>query len=347
LKSRHILFVVSIVASIIITLLVSNKKGDAWEEYVRNGLYKLRADSIPDYDVDIIDSLGIPYTYYPTQNGITPGDQYNATIICNYALNYYDSLTQFKNAGLQSRFLHCVHWLQQNMERHQDYALFRFHWQQPWYDSVKNPFTSGMTSGLAMQVFTKAHGIIKDSSLLRDASLLLRGFSVPVDSGGFTYKEPTGWWYEELADVSQHTPRILDGHLFALLGLYDYFQITGDPLALQYFKQGAAALNHALPVYDAGNGAICYDQYCKPADKKYRRIITGQLQQLWKITSDSTCLHYYRHWHKALEQPYAFRAMRDGNRSGIILLAILWIVSFAGCLVVVYLIRRGFYNRKG
>jgi hypothetical protein len=347
LKSRRILFVVSIVFSIIITLLVCNKKGDAWEEYVRNGLYELTADSIPDYDVDIIDSLGIPYTYYPTQNGISPGNQYNATIICNYALNYFDSWQQHDNAVMRSRFLHCVQWLQQNIERHPDYALFRFYWQQPWYDSVKNPFTSGMTSGLAMQVFTKAHSIIKDSTLVTDASLLLRGFSVPIDSGGFTYKEPTGWWYEELADASKHTPRILDGHLFSLLGLYDYYQITGDPLALQYFNQGAAALKHALQVYDAGNGGICYDKYCKPADKKYRRIITSQLQQLWKITSDSAFLNYFHKWRKPMEKPYAFRAIRDANRSGLILLALLWMICFGVCWLVAYFFQRSFFTRNG
>jgi hypothetical protein len=79
---------------------------------------------------------------------------------------------------------------------------------------------------------------------LFDASLLLSGFNVPIDSGGFTYKEKYGWWYEELADRSKHTPRILDGHLFALLGLYDYYQISGDSMALHYFNQGAASLKH-------------------------------------------------------------------------------------------------------
>jgi hypothetical protein len=61
----------------------------------------LTADSIPDYDVDHIDSLGIPYTWYPEQNGITPGNQYNATIICNYALNYFDTMQRQATAGAQ------------------------------------------------------------------------------------------------------------------------------------------------------------------------------------------------------------------------------------------------------
>ena len=346
MKSRSILLTGSIVVSFIITFMVSNKKGDEWEEYIRKGLYALAADSIPDYDVDFIDSLGLPYTFYPTQNGIRPGYHYNATIVCNYALSYFDSLQRKANAGLQARFLNCVHWLQQNMERHPDYALFRFHWQQPWYDSVKNPFTSGMTSGLAIQVFTNAHTIFKDSTLLHDASLLLRGFNVPVDSGGFTNKEKYGWWYEEIADSSNHTPRILDGHMFALLGLYHYYQYNGDPLALYYFNQGVALLEHALPAYDAVNGEIYYDAYCLPADKKYKRIITGQVKRLWEITSDDTLHHYFLKWSQPMEQPYAWRALHERNRSGLLMLLVLWMATFAGCGMVAWLLHRCFFSKR-
>lgn len=336
------MLIVSLIAGGAIALLAGNKRGDEWEEKVRSTLYALTGDSIPDYDVDHPDSLGIPFTWYPTQNGITPGNQYNATIVCNYALLYLDTMQQQPHAGAQARFTHCVQWLQQHMERHAGYALFRFSWQQPWYDSVKAPFTSGMTSGLAMQVFRKAYPFLKDSSLLRDASLLLNGFAVPVDSGGFTYKEPRGWWYEELADTAAHTPRILDGHLFALLGLYDYYQADGDPPALEYFNRGAAALQQVLPAYDAGNGAICYDKYCKPADKKYRQIITGQLEQLMKVSPAPVYQHYLRKWRQPLERPYAWRVLRDGNRSGMLLLAGLWMLCFAGCWLVLRLLQKAF-----
>lgn len=210
------------------------------------------------------------------------------------------------------------------MERHEDHALFRFHWQQPWYDSVKAPFTSGMTSGLALEVLLKAHQLLPDTALLHDAALLLNGFAIPIEAGGFTYQEPVGWWYEEIADTGFHTPRILDGHMFAMLGLHYYYRQTRNQQALQYFKEGERALKHYLPSFDGGNGEIRYDAYGKPADKKYKRIITGQLDQLFQLTADSVYLEYYRQWRAPMEKPYVFRALRDRNRSGLLLVVLLW-----------------------
>lgn len=328
--------VLSVMAGGLIVFLLCNRYGDDWEEHVRDGLYAISGDSIPDFDVDKVDSLGVPFTYYPTQNGITPGNQYNATIVCNYALKYYDSLAQYPDPATRDRFFHCVSWLQQNMERNDDYALFLFRWQQPWYDSVKTPFTSGMTSGLAMQVFLKANRLQPDSALLRDAALLLRGFAIPVEAGGFTYKEPAGWWYEEIADTGRHTPRILDGHMFAMLGLHHYYRQTGSQQALRYFKEGERALKHYLPAYDAGHGEIRYDVYGKLADKKYKRIITGQLEQLFQISADSVYWQYFRQWRAPMEKPYVYRAIRDRNRSGLVLVALLWFATAAVVYAVTF-----------
>lgn len=334
-KTSRIVLLVSVLGGGLIAWLFCNRHGDAWEEYVRDGLYALSNDSIPDFDVDRVDSLGVPYTYYPTQNGITPGNQYNATIVCNYALQYFDSLQHTSDSAILRRFLHCVSWLRQHMERHDDYALFRFYWQQPWYDSVKAPFTSGMTSGLALQVLLKAHHLQPDTALLQDAALLLNGFAITVEAGGFTYQEPAGWWYEEIADTGRHTPRILDGHLFAMLGLNYYYRQTRSQQAMQYFKEGENALKYYLPFYDVGKGEIGYDIYGKPADKKYKRIITGQLKQLFDITADSAYWHYYRQWRAPMERPYVYRAIRDHNRSGLLLVALLWGGIATGLYLVV------------
>lgn len=322
---------VLLVVAALATLLVTNRKGDAWEEYVRNGLYTLSGDSIPDFAVDRVDSLGIPYTYYPTQNGITPGNQYNATIVCNYALAYFDTLQQTRDEQAGSKFLHCLAWLQQNMSSHHDAALFKFHWQQPWYDSVKTPFTSGMTSGLAIQVYLKAYQLLQQPQYVADAAQLARGFAIPVDSGGFTFKEPGGWWFEEIADTGKHTPRILDGHVFALLGLYDFSVKKKDTMARQYFERGEAGLRSALASYDAGDGQIAYDKYGKLADKKYKRIITQQMEQMWHITGDTVYWQYLRKWRAPMERPYMIRAVEDRNRSGIILMVLLFGAFFA-CL---------------
>ena len=339
LSSRWRLALIFILSAFISAEL-GRRHGDAWEEYVRRGLYAVRGDSIPDFAADQTDSLGIPFTYYPTQNGITPGYQYNATIVCNYALSYFDSLQADPQAPARTRFMHCVRWLQGHLSRRRDYALYEFHWQQPWYDSVQAPFTSGMTSGLAMEVMLKAFSLTGDSSLLHDASLLLQGFAVSVAAGGFTFQESTGWWYEEIADAGGHTPRILDGHIFALMGLHYYDSVRHDSLAGRYFRLGEAALRHVLPAYDAGDGNMYYDKYGKPADKKYKKILTAQMQKMFSATGDSTYWRYYRRWRAPMERHYAVRAVEQRNRSGLLLLLLLWAAAAAGLWAFAAGIRR-------
>lgn len=321
-------YLMLVVLSLLLAAIISQYKGDSWEEHVRDGMYRLMNDSVPNYSVEQFDSLGIPFVYYPTQNGITPGVQYNATLVCNAALRYFDSLKQQSNAALQQKFFNCIQWLAQEMHYRDSLALFVYHWQQPWYPKVKVPFTSGMTSGLAMQAFLSAYQLQPDSLHLKRAALLLQGFELPIEQGGFTIQEPHGWWFEEIADTNGQTPRILDGHLFALLGLRYYDAKMKSNEARYLYNQGLLSLKHDLPKYDAGHGEIFYDAQGKLADKKYKAIITGQLKQLWQLTGDVEILYYYNKWVTPLQKPYVYRIAKERNRSGMVLFSLLTLTFF-------------------
>ncbi|HSC53132.1 MAG TPA: D-glucuronyl C5-epimerase family protein [Phnomibacter sp.] len=321
-------FIIIVILAAVAAALVCEKKGDTWEEGIRNALYATKGDSVPDFDPVTIDSLQIPFVTYATENGITAGKQYNATIVANYALDYYSQYEMQKDAASKTAFMHCAQWLLDTMSQKDGYALFEFHWQQPWYDSVKAPFTCGMTSGLTMEVFAKANQLQADTVWTNAIEQLLKGYEVPVEQGGFTFIEPTGYWYEEIADSAGHTPRILDGHIFALLGakyVADHLKI---PIAEGLFIQGLQSLKYYLPQYDAGHGAIYYDKYKKVADKKYQRLLIAQMQQLWTITGDSVYLKYHDEWKAPSEQPYVLRMAKQRNISGFVLFGCLLLSAF-------------------
>jgi hypothetical protein len=323
LSLKRFLFIIAI--SGIAAALLCEKKGDAWEEKVRNGLYALSGDSVPDFDAVMLDNHGIPFVMYATENGITAGKQYNATIVANYALDYFDKFKKANDTLARNRFLHCAHWLLTSISQKDGYALYEFNWQQPWYDSVKTPFTSGMTSGLAMEVFAKANRVVNDTLWTNAVQQLLKGYEVPVNEGGFTYKEASGYWYEEIADSNMHTPRIFDGHIFALLGVKYIADSLNVSLAEGLYLQGLQSLKFYLPQYDAGKGVIYYDRYKKIADKKYQRLLVSQMNQLWEATGDSVFLSYHKKWKAPMERPYVQRIVVEKNRSGLILFGLLMI----------------------
>jgi hypothetical protein len=327
------------ITAFVAAAIICNVKGDEWEQLVRSSLYTIKQDSIPDYAKETTDERGVPFVYYPEQNGITAGKQYNATIVTNYALNYYKLYKSTGDTTARAKFFHCILWLDKNMSRHGNYALYEFNWRQPWYVSVGVPFTSGMTSGRAMEAFISAYDLNPSAHYISNAKLLLNGFYLPIDSGGFTYKSPTGWWYEELADTAKQSPFILDGHIFAVLGVYKYWQLTKSDSAAFVFRQGISALKEKLPSYNAPGYWSYYDKYKKLSDKKYHRILTGQMKRLWQITNDDFFKTHYQQWNKPLAKPYVLRVIAERNVSGILLIIVVATAVLLLSLLAMYLFR--------
>jgi len=322
---RYFIF---IIVSFIVAAIVVEFTGETLEEPVRKLLYEIKGDSVPVYSKVIVDDKGVPYVDYAELKGYTAGKQYNATIVCNYANDYYQQYKESGDKDQYQKFFNCVGWLKKELTYLEDAALFIFQWRQPWYDSVGVPFTSGMTSGLAINVFTNSFHLTKDSSYLELCRLLTNGYFIPVSDGGFTYKRSDGWWYEELADTSMHTPFILDGHIFAITGLHTYWQLTKNDSAYKAINEGLRALKSWLPYYDMGNGKMYYDIYKNPADKHYQKLLIQQMKQLYDISGDEVFLTYHKKWKAPLQRPYVYRIMKERNISGFVLFGLIFLFAF-------------------
>ena len=318
--------------TLVLAAIVCEYKGDDWEKRVRTAFYSIRHDSIPAYTTTFTDEKGIPFVHYAALGTVHAGDQYNPTIVCNYAIDYYQLAEEKQDAAAKFKFNNCVAWLADHLEYKNNYACYTFNWQQPFYDSVGVPWTSGMTSGRAIEAFTAAYQLDHSTKWLEYARSLLRGFYQLIDSGGFTYKEQPGYWYEEYADSRKHTPRVLDGHIFAMLGVNKFRQATNSDSAAFIFQQGIASLKVHLPGYDVGDGWSYYDAYQKRSDKQYHMILTGMMKDLWDITGDPVFKEYYRKWNAPLVKPYVYRIFKEGNRSGLVLYfllsTVIWLLLF-------------------
>ncbi|HSN61402.1 MAG TPA: D-glucuronyl C5-epimerase family protein [Ferruginibacter sp.] len=318
-----------VTVSIITASILCNYNGVRWEGNVRKAINNISRDSIPLSDQVLVDSTGVPYSYYAEQNGIKPGFQYNPTIVSNYAIEYYKIILLNNDSSTIVKFLNCINSLAENISYKINYALYEFNWQQPWYPLVRTPYTSGMTSGRAIEAFTYAYRLTQDEKYLLLAGSLLRGFYQPIEDGGFTYKSDSGWWYEEIADTLMHTPHILDGHIFAITGLHQYWLSTKSDSAAFIFEKGIEALRFKLPSYDDGNGWSFYDGYKNPTSQKYHSIITAQMKQLWEISGDSIFLQYHQKWKATANKNYLYSVVEDKNRSGILLLILITFIVAA------------------
>lgn len=339
---RIIRYILVLPFALLATYWLAGKYGDSLEEPVRKFLFAAKGDSIPNYAPEFVDEKGIPYVVYATENGITPGKQYNATIVANYALEYANQYEATKDAAVKKSFMHCVQWLMANATVQGDTALYIYPWRQAWYPAIPAPYTSGMTSGMVLQVLLKAQQLQPDTSYATLGRQLVNGCFRTIDSGGFTIQEPQGWWYEELAAPGVATPRIFDGHIFTIIGLLQYRNAKQDTMAAIAAEMGLQSLRYYLPFYDAGNGNMYYDHLHKPADRKYKKVITGQMQTLFELTGDSIYLQYQQRWTAPMKRHYLQRMYTEGNKTAWIIVLALLLASW----ISFYALLKAFIRRK-
>lgn len=173
---------------------------------------------------------GIPITIYPDL-----GPQINPVNIAQQALTYWDK-------GQYNLFLKIANWFCENTLEHDSFAVWQY--QFPWKSyNMTPPWVSGMAQGLAVDVLGRAYHLTGNEIYLNTAKKALKAFLVPIEEGGVRTED---WWYEEYADVGGKNPRVLNGMIYALQGIYNFWIITGDSLAKMIFDNGLSSLKKNL-----------------------------------------------------------------------------------------------------
>lgn len=178
-----------------------------------------------------------------------------------------------------------------------NYSLLEYNFPWPPYN-LTPPWRSAMTQAVALQALIKANEITGNATYLNHAKELLNAFLVEVKNGGVTYKTPdNGWWFELYAGQSRIEPRVLNGMLVSVLGIYDYYNYTKDMTAKFLFGEGLQALKHDLAYYDVNQTYTYYDLCCKNLSPlPYHKLVVDSLNQLYAITKDPFFKFYHDRW---------------------------------------------------
>jgi hypothetical protein len=144
----------------------------------------------------------------------------------------------------------------------------------------KPPWTSAMSQGTGIEALTRAYLATKDPSYLQLAHRALALFTAPPPVG-VRVATPLGARYVQYT----FTPgtSIINAFLESLIGLYDYAQTSGDPLAQQLWAAGNAEALAEVPDFDTGAWSL-YQPGVEDT-LSYHELVTGFLQQLCQRTS--------------------------------------------------------------
>ncbi|WP_026930808.1 D-glucuronyl C5-epimerase family protein [Glycomyces tenuis] len=155
-------------------------------------------------------------------------------------------------------------------------------------NTVHAPWRSAMEQGQFLSLATRLWRAT-DDRYWRDAAEHVFRTLLDEDSDRWTtFVDDDGYtWLEEYAgDVEPM--RVLNGHVFAMYGLYDYWQATKDEAALLLFNKAAATVLHYVPRLRVPGGPSWYGMRVqddpKAQSEKYHRIHIRQLEHLAAMT---------------------------------------------------------------
>ena len=164
---------------------------------------------------------------------------------------------------------------------------YPFNWT--YYErTLTAPWWSGMAQGHALSLFVRLGELQPDNPAWGDAAdHTFRSFTqAPSATEPWSTIVIGGsLWFEEYAG-NQPPLQVLNGHVFAMFGVHDYWRVTGDPVAAELLTGSAATVLEMMPLIREPGGPSYYCaqvDYCRSPDWQnvnYHPIHVWQLESL-------------------------------------------------------------------
>lgn len=221
---------------------------------------------------------------------------YNPAYVAWYALTNLERWLRGEDPAGRDVFLRQVAWLSKHaVERHDGAVVWplTFDWQEGAC-FLKAPWISSMVQGLVLSSLVRAHRITGEPRLLDLCKRATRVFTTDIANGGVRAGEGDGVTYEEYPGFP--LPRVLDGFLFSLLGLYDLWAETANARVFELFRAGVHGLRGALPFWDYRGKWSWYGSHgylCPPHYNKLNSVLLGTLARL---SGEGTLQEYAAAW---------------------------------------------------
>ncbi len=232
---------------------------------------------------------------------------YHPVNMTQWMLYFLDS---YKQTGIQNYLNRTELFADKMMELAIDYRGAKYFsydfdiFAHGYKDSPLNaPWYSGMAQGLALSLFSRLYIETHNEKYLSFASLILNSFKNLRTADDELYTafidENNYYWIEEYPlDIPD---RVLNGFIFAIYGLYDYYMLTNDAECKELLDASITTIERYLPEYRNEGGSSCYCLRHKHVDPHYHTIHFDQLITLYNMTGEMSLLQmamqFYSDYH--------------------------------------------------
>lgn len=264
-------------------------------------LFREKADYAGHYD-----AFGIPMLDY---HGVI-GLQYNPIAVAQWGLANYNLFCQTDEEIRWKKSLKAADWLVANLEQnHQGRWVWNHHFDWDYRDTLRAPWYSGLAQGQGVSLLLRAHARSGNEKYKQAAEQAFVALTCPISEGGVLFEdgEKNLWIEEYLVDPPTH---ILNGFIWALWGVFDYWLARADSEAKAIFDRGVSTLIHNLPRFDTGYWSL-YEQSGTRlkmlASPFYHRLHIVQLRAMSRMTGDARF--------EAIAERWDGYTLHSGNRT--------------------------------
>lgn len=259
--------------------------------------FREKADYAGPYD-----AAGIPLLDYRGAIGL----QYNPIAIAQWGLANCNIFCATNNESRRQKTLKAANWLSANLEQN-PYGLWvwNHHFDWDYRDTLKAPWYSGLAQGQGISLLLRARAQTHDAKYEQAADRAFVSLTKPIAEGGVLWEdEEKNLWIEEyLVDPPTH---ILNGFMWALWGVFDFWLVSGDSMARQVFDRGVQTLLQNLPRFDTGYWSL-YEQSGTRlkmlASPYYHRLHIVQLRVMATLTGDRRFTEFADRWQAYAQRP--------------------------------------------
>src|SRR5436309_13425319 len=241
------------------------------------------------------DRAGVPLLNYHGALGL----QYNPIAVAQYGLANYNL---YKRTGASDRLERCVNaadWLVQNLEKnHRGLWVWHHHFNWEYRTVLRAPWYSALAQGQGISLLVRLSRELGRPRYLETAARAFEAFHKTVQEGGMVYVDDAGriWLEEYIVSPPTH---ILNGFIWALWGVYDFFLAAADPAARDLFAEGIRTLMANLHRYDTGSWSL-YDmpgtRIQNRASPYYHPLHIVQLMILSRLTGQDAFRAFADRW---------------------------------------------------
>ncbi|MFH0806283.1 MAG: D-glucuronyl C5-epimerase family protein [Candidatus Brennerbacteria bacterium] len=234
------------------------------------------------------------------------GRQYNPLAIGQYGLGNWNRYLSTRNPRNLAEAKAQAEWLVNNLTQNEKGVKVWKH-EFPWH--YKYPLAAGWFSshaqGTGISLLARLYKETNDGRYLKTAKEAFPALATEIKNGGVQYHDAEGGvWLEEY--IVPEPTRILNGYLWALWGVWDYWLLTKEESAHELFHACIATIVRNLPKYDLGFWSR-YDlsRQLLPmiASPYYHSLHIVQLRVTERISGDTTFGNYARKWEKYARNP--------------------------------------------